>query len=185
MPHRSSLANLASAKYFGGLRVSIGTPNIGAKILKDLAGDGARFLVEAGGKTDEWPTWTPQRSDAILVGTLGKHLLAALGGRVRVGMVYVLPETIVHYRSNHLREFNIARAESLVWQVLADPLFVTHSRQKRATLVFLGRFDDSHFLAIPPKTVGPELWQESLYIRTEQKVVKSGWNEGELLYERK
>jgi hypothetical protein len=81
-------------------------------------------------------------------------------------------------------EFDMALAESLVQQTLAEPIFVTQSRQKRKTLVFPGAFDEAHLLAVPLKALPCELWQETLYIRTIRKVLKSGCKPGELLYQR-
>jgi hypothetical protein len=158
----------------------------GRTSLKDLTIESIDALVGDGARqSNDWNDWTPARADAVLVGSVGNQLREALCGKTQVLLVYLLPEVKEHYRERHSGEFDISVAESLVRQILADPLFVTQSRRKANTLVFLGAFDEGHLLAVPVKTLGSQLWQETLYIRTKQKVMKRGWKPGELLYERK
>jgi hypothetical protein len=146
---------------------------------------GARDSGREGEPFSVWRDWIPEDPRAQLAGVIGDHLRSIIGGRSGVRQVFVLPDTVSHYRENHAEEFDIGRAERLVATVLSDPLLVTQSRQKRNTVVFLGEYDTLHFLAVPVKVLHGELWQESLYIRTRGKVLHGGWRQGELLYERK
>lgn len=113
-------------------------------------------------------------------GASGDQLRQVLGIRTGVRDVYVVPGSVKHYRQIHAGEYDVARAESLVPQVLADPLAL-YQGNKPSTVVIIGEYDTRHYLVVPIKELPGELWQESLYIAEMKGFRRRGWVQRGLL----
>lgn len=128
-----------------------------------------------------WKDWNPHRADTHLVGQCGDQLRDLIGKLAGVRSVYVSEETVRHYVEKHSSQFDVARAEGMLSQLIADPLFVYQGR-KKSSLLFIGSFDEGHYLVAPIKTLPGELWQESLYIDEIEKFRRRKWVQEGLLY---
>lgn len=96
--------------------------------------------------------------------------------------VYVADAVVAHYRG-HTDQFDVARAESMLPNVLDDPLMVVQGR-KAGTAVFVERFDDDHYLLVPVKRLAGELWIETVYIDRVARFHRRVWTTNRL-YERR
>jgi hypothetical protein len=140
-----------------------------ARSLREILGkEEARKWREAA-KPPSWVDWKPDREDARLVGRCGDDLLALVSWRAGVRDVFVTEATVAHYTARHADDFDLAHGESLLAQVISDPLCVYQGR-KAATLLFVGDCDRTRYLIVPVKALRGELWLETMYVSNKTRI---------------
>ncbi len=140
-------------------------------------------VTEAAVSVVAWQTFKPDRQDAHLVGICGEQLASVIAPRAGVREVYVSEATTAHYRERHSDHFDLDRAEALLPDVIANPIMVCQAK-KPASLVFVGDFDEEHYLIAPVKAVRGEMWLESLFIDRKAKFLKRAWVQIGVLYQK-
>lgn len=145
---------------------------------------GKKASLAVSDKSSGWKNWTPNRPDARLVGQCGDQLKEVLANVTGVRDVYVSTNTRNHYVEKHGRQMNIERAETMLKSILADPESV-YQGKKKSTLVFVGEYDENHYLVAPVKALPGELWLESLYLHNKQRLGKRKWAKQRKLYGKK
>ncbi len=162
-----------------------------AKSLRDIVGvEGAQKWIDVATSAAKvshaaepsWAEWKPDRADAHHVGRCGEPLRNLIGGLAGVKDVYSVGDTVTHY-ARHAGDFDIARAESLVGQIITDPIAVYRGTNKNS-LVFIDWYDDRHYLLVPIKTLPGELWLKTMHIDEATRFHKRKWVREGLLYER-
>lgn len=155
----------------------------------------ARSLIQVLGKEEakrwgeiarmpKWEEWNPGRADTRLVGRCGDQLRKIIGPMAGVRDVYVSESTIKHYIEKHSGEFDVSRAEAMLERVVADPEFV-YQNQKKTALLFVGDFDEDHYLIVPVKVLPGELWLETLYLHNRGRFQKRVWAKTGVIYKKK
>lgn len=128
------------------------------------------------------PLFEPNRDDVVQVGVIGEHLYNIFKELCGVRNVVVTDKAIKHYQK-HKGEFDIRKAETLLYEIIYDPYFIYVDRKKNSVL-FVGKFDEKYYLLVPIKVLPGEMWLQTLYIEEKNRFVRR-WGKRKLLYMRK
>lgn len=85
---------------------------------------------------------------------------------------------------DHAHEFDVAAAESMLSEVVADPAAV-YQGNKATTLIFVEAFDADHYLVAPVKFLPNEAWLQTVYVTSKTRFHRRRWVQSGLIYTRK